>query len=129
MSTRAIIALPLEGGGYETAWNWNDGYPDGLGKKLRRYFKEEWQVKQLIREHSFSCIMGPREIQKYKKILDRGDIIVRFSNAQCLLKRSYNGEVVSGEGPNGYFKDIPSMLEEDINYVYAFENGKWNTYK
>ena len=41
----------------------------------------------------------------------------------------HNGKVVAGKGEFGYFKSVKEMLEEDINYVYVFKNGKWEMYK
>lgn len=123
MSTRAIIALPV-GKGYETAWCWNDGGPDNLGYELRRYFKDEASVRQLIKEHSFSTIVGPRTIIGYMR---EGDKCICLSN-RFLLKHPYDGKVVEG-GKNGFFQTVDEMLQCDLNYVYVFENGKWKTYK
>lgn len=44
MSTRAIIAVPRSNGGYVTAWNWNDGMPDSLGRELRTYFMDKTSI-------------------------------------------------------------------------------------
>lgn len=125
MSTRAIIALPTEGG-YNTAWCWNDGGPQNLGRELRTYFKEEWLVKLLIEEHSFSSIWGPKTIKEY---MLKDDTAVVLPNVRFLLKHPHNGKVVAGSGEYGFFSDVKEMLEQDINYVYVFENGKWKTYK
>ena len=43
--------------------------------------------------------------------------------------RPHHGGVVAGAEPDGYFKTIDEMLEQDLNYVYVFEDGKWKTYK
>ena len=130
MSTRAIIALPVMGG-FETAWCWNDGGPANLGAELRRYFTTEKDVRQLIDEHSFSTILGPRHIEE---CMNKGDTAVAIpvnasSSLRFALKHPHDGSVVEGKGKYGFFKSISDMLECDLNYVYVFENGKWKTYK
>ncbi len=125
MSTRAIIALPTPKG-YITAWCWNDGDPNNLGRELRSYFKSESHVRQLIKEHSFSTILGPRTITEY---MSDGDTACALSNLRYLLKHPYNGNVVAGTGKYGFFKSIDDMLQQDLNYVYVFNDGKWETYK
>lgn len=128
MSTRAIIALPIDGG-YETAWNWNDGSPSSLGTELRRYFKTEEQVRELIKEHSFSIICGKKDkddlIQNYGTAEEE---FKKLSNNRYILQHNRDGGVVEG-GENGFIKTINEMLKYDLNYVYVFENGKWKTYK
>ena len=125
MSTRAIIALPTSKG-FITAWCWNDGGPGCLGRELREHFKTEDDVRQLLRLHSFSSILGPRTIND---VMSDDDKAVVLSNLRYVLMHSYNGKVVVGSGKHGYFKTIKEMLEQDLNYVYVFENGKWKTYK
>ena len=124
MSTRAIIALPTPTG-FITTWCWNDGNPNNLGYELKRYFKEEKYVRQLISLHSFSSIWGPREIND---VMSDGDTLIAL-NSRCVLMHPHNGKVVAGKGEFGYFKSVKEMLEEDINYVYVFKNGKWEMYK
>ncbi len=125
MSTRAIIALPTSKG-FITSWCWNDGSPNNLGRELRKYFKDEDDVRQLLRLHSFSSIWGPRTI---KEAMSDGDTAVVLSNLRFVLMHPYNGKVVAGKGKHGYFRTLEEMLGQDLNYVYVFEDGKWKTYK
>lgn len=125
MSTRAIIALPTPKG-FITAWCWNDGSPNNLGRELREHFKTENGVRQLLRLHSFSSIWGPRTIND---VMSDGDKAVALSNSRYVLMHSYNGKVVTGSGKNGYFRTLEEMLGQDLNYVYVFDKGKWKTYK
>ncbi len=124
MSTRAIIALPTPKG-YITAWCWNDGGPETLGRELRTYFTDEDSVKQLLDLHSFSTICGPRTINEYMR---DGDKAVVLSNTRFVLMHPHDGKVVAGSD-KGMFENVEDMLEQDLNYVYVFNNGKWKTYK
>lgn len=135
MSTRAIIAVPRSNGGYVTAWNWNDGMPDSLGRELRTYFMDKTSIQELLDLHSFSCICG----EKLKKELmdefpenyqgEKASRFIKLSNNRYILMQPHQGVVVAGAEPDGYFKTIDEMLEQDLNYVYVFEDGKWKTYK
>ena len=125
MSTRAIIALPAKKG-YNTAWCWNDGGPESLGRELRKYFTDEECVRQLVNLHSFSSIRGPRTVAE---VMSDEDTAVVLGNLRYALMHPHDGKVVAGKGEHGHFKDIKEMLEQDLNYVYVFEDGKWKTYK
>jgi len=135
MSTRAIIAVPKPNGGFATAWNWNDGMPDSLGRELRTYFMDRNSIQELLDLHSFQCVCG----DKLKKELmtafpkqfegDKADYFVTLSNNRKVLMAPHNGGVVDGREPDGHFDTIEDMLGCDINYVYVFEEGKWKTYK
>lgn len=125
MSTRAIIALPSPKG-FITSWCWYDGGPSILGRELREYFKDESDVRQLLRLHSFSSILGPRAFKKF--IMSDGDTAVVLSNLRVVLMHPDDGKVVAGKGKHGYFKTLGEMLGQDLNYVYVFKDGKWKTY-
>jgi hypothetical protein len=131
MSTRAIIALPVttdngEVIGYETAWCWNDGSPGDLGAELRRYFKTEETVKELLKLHSFSSIWGPK--MGILDVMNVGDECVMLSNNRLVLMHPHNGSVVAGQDERGFFATILEMVQQDLNYVYTFEDGKWTTH-
>ena len=129
MSTRAIIAIPgthNKKKGYITTWCWNDGSPDILGKELKRHFTKEKFISQLIEAHSFSSIWGKSDILDMVTVDDK---ITVLKNGRFLLQRPYMGKVVDGKGKNGFFEKIEDMLGCDINYVYVFENNKWEIYK
>ena len=125
MSTRAIIALPTAKG-YVTAWCWNDGGPNNLGRELRTYFRDEESVKSLIRTKSFSGIFGPRVINDFVR---DGDTAICLPNGRWLLVHPHQGGVVEGKGKGAFFKTIEDMLQCDLNYVYVFADGKWETHK
>ena len=126
MSTRTIIAMQTETGTYESAWCWNDGFPSILGRDLRRYFKTADQVHELLQTKSFSLLSGPIQVLKYVR---EGDKVVHLRNGRCLLLHPKDGHVVAGEGSQAEFLSVQDMLQEDLNYVYIFENGKWQTWK
>lgn len=129
MSTHAIIALPCKEG-YETCWNWNDGYPAYLGRELRQHFRSIDAVRELMETKSFSVICGPRRINDY--MTEDGDtaLYLPLSN-RYLLIHPHMGGVVEGKGKRAIIKTIQDMLDRDVNYVYVFdpETNKWKTYK
>ena len=138
MSTRAIIAIPTEKG-YKTAWCWNDGFPDNLGRILRTKFKTKELADELVGHHSFSCLMTAKEVEEHKEWRKKNGIGVNdwdikyivLSNGCVLLSYPYNGKTVAGKGKYGFFSNIEDMLGQDLNYVYVFEEetGKWKMYK
>lgn len=127
MSTRAIVAKPVEGG-YETAWCWNDGGLAGLGYDLT-YFKTEEDVNGLIKLHSFSRLGDYEEKRWWERYNMSGDRITELPNGMYARQDEHHGNVVAGEGENGFFRDIRAMLEEDLSFVYVFRNGKWDIYR
>ncbi len=127
MSTRAIIAKPVRGG-YETAWCWNDGGLANLGYDLA-YFRSEEDVDSLINLHSFSCIGDREEMKWWKRYNALGDKITELPNGMFARQHIHNGNVVAGEGENGFFRDIRTMLEQDLSFVYVFRDGKWDIYR
>lgn len=130
MSTRAIIAMPVKNG-FETAWCWNDGGPANLGAQLRQHFKTEKDVEELIKLHSFSSIIGPQALTDLivNGYFAADDRVERLNNNRLILKHKHDGDVIAGTGENGFFENIEEMLNQDLNYVYVFRDGKWVTYK
>lgn len=131
MSTRAIIALPTKKG-YITAWNWNDGYPDSLGYELKKYFKSKSQVMELINAHSFSIICGDEEKEELINLFPERiseENFSKLSNGRYIKRDTHHGRVVAGTGKYGFFRTLEDMLGQDLNYVYIFNDGKWETHK
>ena len=87
--------------------------------------KEE-HVRELIRAHSFSYIHRPNEICEYA---EKGDDIVPLTNGRLILRGPHNGRVVAGAGKWGFFRDVETMLGQDMNYVYIFDKSQWKMYK
>ena len=133
MSTRAIIALPTAKG-YITAWRWCDGDPATTGAELRKYFKNEETVRELIYSHSFDGIWGPsvlKDASIMKAVSSGIKSLKKLSNGRYLTQAPHMGKVVAGAGKYGFFKDTEEMLAQDINYLYVF-NPKtcgWKTLK
>lgn len=130
MSTRAIIAYPVKDG-YITAWQWDDGYPENLGIKLKREFTKEDDVKELLSYHSFSCVVSEQEknelIKEFPDTLTEKEFI-RLSNGMFILFYPFSGGVIEGED-DGFFLSVEEMLQCDLNYVYVYNSGKWEVYK
>ena len=133
MSTRAIIALPTEKG-YITAWRWCDGDPATTGVELRKYFKDEKLVRELIYCHSFDGIWGP-SVLKDEGIMMSVSSGIKFlrklSNGRYITQTPHMGNVVAGTGKYGFFRDVEEMLAQDINYLYIFnpKTCEWKTLK
>lgn len=131
MSTRAIIAVPTPKG-FITAWNWNDGHPENLGAELRRHFKTKSQVMELINAHSFSIICSKAYKEELTELFPNQNPEESYkllSNGRYIKQYRHHGRVVAGSGKYGFFRTLEEMLGQDLNYVYVFKNGKWETYK
>jgi len=134
MSTRAIISIPTAKG-FKTAWCWCDGFPSSLGRTLRNKFKTEALANELINYHSFESVMTANEHIDFKKWRKEAKIsfdnekFIKLSNGCFIHMHAHHGKTVTGSGKYGFFRTIKEMLEQDLNYVYVFENGKWKMYK
>lgn len=127
MSTRAIVAVHVEGG-YETAWCWSDGQPSILGSDLKDNFKDEKSVKELVEMHSFAMIGDHEDAAFWKRHRLPGDRISVICDNVFVLQHEHHGNVVAGRGENGLFPNVKTMLDEDVSCVYVFENGQWELY-
>ncbi len=129
MSTRAIIAVPTAKG-YKTAWCWNDAFPNDLGKKLRSKFTTKELADELVSHHSFSSLFSKKEKEDVEKEwpIHFGEF-VELSNGSFILMHEHMGKTVAGSGKYGFFRTIQEMLGQDLNYVYVFNNGKWDLHK
>ena len=129
MSTRAIIATPTENG-YVGAWNWYDSFPNVLGRKLQSNFKTLEQAKELISYKAFGSIYTAEEKAEYDEKTTIFNNCIEISGvSKKPLYLSYIGIDIEKHPFPYHFDSIADMLEQDINYVYVFENGKWVTYK
>ena len=134
MSTRAIIAVPTAKG-YKTAWCWCDGFPDQLGKTLRTKFKTKELVDELINHHSFEALRTKKEHEDFLDWKEKENIhladesFIELSNGCFLSMPSHTGKTVAGIGRYAFFRNIEDMLDQDLNYVYVFKDGKWVTYR
>ena len=127
MSTRAIIATP-HAGGYYTAWCWNDGGPQNLGRELRKYHTTIGSVIDLITARSFSTLVGPRQFQDIKHTITVDDRVRHLNNGRIMIVRPHQGKNVCGTEEYGWMPSIGSMLEEDVNYVYVFNGNGYDMY-
>ena len=131
MSTRAIIAIPTPKG-FITAWNWNDGGPENLGHELKKYFKSKSQVMELINAHSFNIVCGDElkdELMRLYPKWNTEENYTKLSNGRYIKQEPFGGKVVAGSGKYGFFHTLKDMLDQDLNYVYVFNDGEWEMYK
>ena len=129
MSTRAIIAYPVEKG-YITAWQWSDGHPESCLQELSNKFTADSDIKELLSYHSFACIVSPEEKEAFLKVeYLKEKNFIKLTNGEYILTYPHMGKPVEGNGDYGYFETIDDMLKCDLNYVYVFNNGKWETHQ
>lgn len=124
MSNRALIARRITNG-YFSAWCWINGEPGNMGEILRAYFTSDEYVDELV---SYKSILGI-----FKDPSDDNNKNIDGSYKQ--LKNGFyvkydDGEktVVSG-GRDGFFPTITIMMNEYVQFVYIYDDGKWITYR
>lgn len=109
MSTHAYICLEYDDGHIEYIYNHFDGYIDGLGEILFKYFKTFEDVERIINLGDASFI--------HDKGLDIEEIINK--SEFYFLDKNEEWEEVKPKIANSR-DEIP-----DIEYSYLFSNGKW----
>ena len=98
MSIRACIIQQNTNGSYSSIYNHNDGYIDGLGATLFKYYNDTADVCELIFEGDCSYPGSPY-----------GD-----SNSKAITRNSL-AEIIEAAKDVGY----------DYYYLFANNNGKW----
>jgi hypothetical protein len=111
MSTRSRIGLVRENGEVISIYCHFDGYPEGVGLKLIENYTDKDKVIDLMKLGSISSLCSTLEETE---------------------KESY---FTRGEEKNIYFsfskEDILENTKRDVfeEYLYLFENGKWQGYE
>ena len=124
MSSRAIIASSIKNG-YFSSWCWVNGDPVNIGKILRTNFMEQDEIEELI---SYKSILG---IFKDPSEDNHEFLTGSFAKLKNGLYVKYDDgmdTVVSG-GLNGFFPTISTMLKENVQFIYVFDEGTWKTYQ
>ncbi len=117
MATRSYILIKNKNS-YEGVYCHWDGYPDNNGVLLTRYYKNKRKVKQLISLGNLSSLnqkVFPRKPHSYSQPLK--GITVAYHRDR---KEDFNNIRLE----QNFFYD----LFQDVNYVYVFDNNKWNCY-
>jgi len=106
MATRSRIAIENQDGTVTSIYCHWDGYTNGVGKTLEKWYTTQEKVEALIELGDISSLdMTPTSTVAYHR--DRGEDLEQttFSNIENLFKKGFN----SGE-----------------EYVYCFtKDGKW----
>ena len=112
MATRSRIGIEFNDGSILSAYHHWDGYPDWLGKVLRR---------SIIRRRKFPHIDG-------------GDMSCCWSDSiwgKNLPEGKHAPEYYSARGedcPPRYDKDMEEFFSDGEEYSYIFRNGNWFAY-
>lgn len=124
MSSRAIIANSIKNG-YFSSWCWVNGDPVNIGKILRTNFITRDDIEELI---SYKSILG---IFKDPSEDNHEFLTGSFAKLKNGLYVKYDDgmdTVVSG-GLNGFFPTIATMMNENVQFIYVFDDGDWKTYQ
>ena len=110
MATRALIGYLDDGKKFTCTYNHYDGYPEYLGKILKKHYSGEEKAKLVA---SVGYITG---------IDEDGTINSKFNesaNTMILDEEAFSAAMQIGEEVNGYGAD----------YGYVYFNDEWNTIK
>ena len=117
MSTRSFICKKTKSG-WKCIYSHWDGYPDGVGKTLKKHYTNPTKVDRLIKLGSIS-VLG-EDIGTKHSFEDRTNEKVTTAYGRD------RGE--KGQGSTNYItkQDAKSGAKSSwAEYIYFFENGKW----
>jgi len=134
MATRARIAIKIPGG-YKSVYSHWDGYPEGVGAILKKYYKNPAKVKKLISLGDIS-ILGPLVGVKHpfsnydKKGMSYDDWKKRYGNMTTYYGRD-RGEKNVGAKTSRTFEQLGVTADRagGAEYLYVFSNGRWKAYE
>lgn len=118
MATRSYILLKSKNS-YEGIYCHNDGYPEYNGVLLQRHYNKMIKIKKLLSLGNISSLRSkyfPRKTHSFYAPLH--DVTVSYHR-----DRNEDFDNVSLQ-----YNDLQISLEDDIDYIYIFENGKWNCF-
>jgi len=124
MATRSIIAKRIKYRGklaYKAIYCHFDGYPRGVGAKLRKYYNNPSKIDKLLALGDIS-VLG-KEIGR-KHDFDKGH------PGWTLAYSRDRGEDWYGRKPKilGTMEELKSYAKSvGVDYLYVYENGKWHT--
>lgn len=119
MSTRSRIAIENEDGTYESIYCHSDGYPDGVGKKLKSEYTRVTKIRGLIALGDISYL---------------GDVL---GTKQNFDKPNYQWTLAYHRDIGEEWKDVKPKKHQhyndllgytrttDAEYLYVFEDGNW----
>ena len=123
MSTRGLIGIKTKEG-WKTIYNHSDSYPEYLGKMLREKYSTEEKAENLVDLGDLSYV-APEIGKKHdfnKAYEEHPEWTLAYGRDR--------GE--SNTRPKTYktLEDVYNHAEHmDAEYVYLFDNGKWNEYE
>ena len=124
MASRALIARCITNG-FFSSWCWVNGDPINTGEMLRKYFKSDEEVDELI---SYKSILGIFKDPADDNNKNISGIYTKLKNG-LYLKHDDGEKIVVSGGRDGFFPSLSTMMKESVQYIYVFDNGSWITYK
>lgn len=127
MSTRAIIGIKRNDGSILGAWQWNDG--NDLEELLNCYFGNDELAEELVQQGVFSSLMTTGDAERVKRDLLKIGICSNYIpfHGAAVFPADKRGQFF--EGVPTVYADLEDALGQDINYVYLWENGRWQMYE
>lgn len=135
MSTRAIIGIIRPNGTVVGGWQWNDG--DEISHILRKYFTNEKDIKELIKQGTWRCLLTPRD-NDITWFLERVNDYKLIKVGKCFVAKApkdFNVQNMQSaytqvQDNMLVFKNLYDAFGQDINYMYIFnpKTKRWTTY-
>lgn len=124
MATSATIVLKTKEGKYKSIFLHNDGYPEGAGDTLKRYYKDYDKVEKLISLGNISSL-GQEPISNQDLWHKLDDMLYTIEHPEYLDKYTL---AYKDRGEKGQEAQVSQELAYAIggtDYAYLYKDGKW----
>lgn len=112
MSTRCEIGIELKDGSVVACYCHHDGYVEGVGERLLRWYDNKEIILELLKDGGFSSLK--RSIAEMQKEYYRdGDDQIKYKSAEDFYKTN----TACSQEPGGWWSDR--------EYIYLFRDGQW----
>ena len=125
-ATRWNVGMELPNGKVTAVYGHYDGYPQGVGKLLKQYYKNPAVIKQLIK-------LGKNGISTLgKNIGKKHDFNMDYDEKQKLGYTTFYGRD-RGESSNATRtyrsrQDFGEDFDEEYGYIWSMKDKKWYMY-
>ena len=122
MSTRCAIGMKRENGEVAAIYCHNDGYPEGVGAILGRWYRNAEKVEALLKLGSISSLGA--------KLEPEAGAEHTFFNRQQDVTYAYHRDRKEPETSATVYPSVKSYSENArkdfwADFLYLFDNGKW----
>ena len=124
MSTRSVIGLQLDNNKYKTIYCHNDGYLNGVGKKLINNYKSKEDVEKLLELGDLSSLGNIPVSDPSQWDLDMwiSDLSKDELSNKCVSYRDRGDKDIEPKTSTS-LKDI--IEKYDAEFIYIFKDGRW----